>query len=113
MHSLILSEIFSKKEEILNSSDPNLVSNLIYTFAYCRLPKENRKKIREEDEFKQEAITFVNAFNKKLLEDFNSMDIETCVRLLIGMSILRMRDYNDILLKAQKLINKNMGNLGN
>jgi hypothetical protein len=52
MHSLILSEIFSKKEEILNSSDPNLVSNLIYTFAYCRLPKENRKKIREEDEFK-------------------------------------------------------------
>ena len=47
-----------------------------------------------------------------MLEDFNSMDIETCVRLLIGMSILRLRDYNDILLKAEKLINKNMGNLG-
>jgi hypothetical protein len=39
------------------------------------------------------------------------MDIETCVRLLIGMSILRLRDYNDILMKAEKIINKNMGNL--
>ena len=52
MHSLILAEIFKRKEEILSSTDTNLVANLIYTFANCRLPKENRKKIREVDEFK-------------------------------------------------------------
>jgi len=41
------------------------------------------------------------------------MDMDACVRLLIGMSILRLRDYNDILMQAEKLINKNMANLGN
>ena len=40
--------------------DFDLIPNLIYTFANCRLPSYSRKKIRVKNEFKDEALKFVN-----------------------------------------------------
>ena len=75
------------------NADFDLIPNLIYTFANCRLPKYCRPEFREKDEFKIEARTFVDTFLEKLLNNFEKMSLEASIRLILGFSILRLRDY--------------------
>ena len=104
VHAFLYNELLNRKEEVcaLAKQDPDLIANIIYTYANSRIEKRNRKVMRSTNEHIKEAEKFVDNFYDELMAGFDKVSLESAARLSIAFTILRLENYLDILLKIQK-----------
>lgn len=113
LHYLLFQELINRKNEVvlLAKRDPDLIANLIYTYANSRILNYCRRQFREKDEHIQEAEQLVDLYYDELMKGFNEISLEATCRLSLGFSIMRIENYIDIALKIENKILKNLENL--
>lgn len=106
LHSNMLKTIKERKDEILNllKIDQDVLANLFYTYANSRIKKQNRKKIRPHREEVLEAEELVNLFFDPLLHNIKQMSPDGVIRFLLSMSLMRLDNHLDILMRIEKRI---------
>ena len=110
VHKFFYNELISRKEEAasLVKQDPDLIANLIYTYANSRIAKRFRDLIRSTDEDVKEAEKYIDTFYDDLMASFNKMSLEATVRLSVAFTILRVENYIDVLTRIQKKVLENL-----
>ena len=113
LHSIFYQELLKRKPEViaLLKQDPDLIANLLYTYANSRIKKHNRKMIRTKDEHIEEAEKLIEAYYEDLLKGFDKISIESVSRLSTAFMILRVESYLDILSKIQNNVLQNLDKL--
>lgn len=113
VHYFLVQELIKRKNEValLSKRDPDLIANLIYTYANSRLLNYCRRKFREKNEHIQEAEQIVDLYYDELIKGFNEMSLEAACRLSLSFSIMRIENYIDIAIKIENKILNNLDKL--
>jgi hypothetical protein len=103
-YNALITKDFKKDLE----ADPDNVANIVYTYANCRLDKYDRKRFRSTFEEKKEAQKLLEHFFDALENQIPKMTVEGLTRLALGVSLLRLENFNDIFLKIERALSKNV-----
>ena len=104
-------EEFLSKGVVFAKNDPEIVANLIYTYANCKIKKHHRSKIRDPIEDVREG----NQLLEYLLNDIEAaipkLSLDGLLRLSLGVMLIRTADFRDIAIKIERIVRKRVAEL--
>ena len=113
LHSILYKELIERKSEVLSlmKQDPDIIANILYTYANSRIKKFNRRLVREKDEHIKEAIKLIDLYLEELMKNFDNISLESVSRLALAFTVLRLDNYLDVLFKIQTKLLANLDKL--
>lgn len=113
LHTFLYKELLIRKDEVcsLLKQDPDLIANLIYTSANCRLPNRYRRLMRAKDEHIEESQKLIDLYLDDLMKGFDKISLESTCRLSLAFTISRVENYLDVLIKIQQKVLSNLDKL--
>lgn len=113
LHTVLYKELLARKNEVVSmlGKDPDLIANLFYTYANCKIKKHNRNPFREKDEHIQEAQKLIDLYYDEIMKRTDEISLDALSRLSLSFTLLRLDGYLDFLLKIEKNVLRNLEKL--
>jgi len=104
IHSKVYNELLARDLSKHFAADPDLVANVLYTYANCRIDKRDRKVFRETYEHFKEASNLIDRYFGALETSIPKMSGDALIRLALALTILRLENYVDLSLKIERAL---------
>jgi len=110
IYSKIVEQILTKGKVFIKN-DPELLSNLLYTYANCRQKKHQRPKYRDPIGELRESHQLLETFLPEIEQSIPVMSLDGLVRLSLTVMLMRTTVFNDIIVKIERAVKKKVGEL--
>lgn len=110
VHTKVLNQLLLRGM-VLVKDQPDLLANIVYTYANCRIKKHQRRVLRDPKEEKIEANKILDYFFPELEVAIPNMSTDALVRLTLTLMLARTKQYNDLINKIDRQVRKRAGEL--